>query len=394
MTEAKNIPLKKEEESKKFKLIISKDLEKKIRRLCDKYPSTEWSGQLFFFEREGSIADVSSLVIEAVDLFPADLGNASYTEYDHMERVRGGLYSHQEYMDDKDLIGATIGHVHSHHAMQSYFSQTDAKEINDHAKHYDYYLSLIVNNRLQCVAKICETISVINIRKTVGRNGVVEAVETKSEGLIQYDAIIEFEEPVKIDDVFFEKAIASLDEHIKSKELLKSSKPKFATLKSPNQTQKIYNGTSGNKLKNPNQLSYLHDSFLDEAANTCAEKEHKSALFSDDLTLAILSGWAHNHEFNYENPSVSWIGEIIEFIDRNAGAIAEFELTIRDYITTYKDEILGICEDYVIPAVNIREVMVQMGLSLEDELLPHSSSAFYSVEEVLVINKMIEILKK
>jgi len=366
------IPLKKEEETKKFKLIISKDIEKKIRRLCSAFNDKEWSGPLFFKETSGSIMDVESLVIEAVDLFPADLGSASYTEYDNMDRINTNLYSHQEYMDDKDLLEASIGHIHSHNTMPSFFSGTDDTELVSHAKNHDYYLSLIVNNNMQCVAKICETVEIINTQKIIGRNKIPTIIEKKSSGVIKYDAIIEFENSEKIEDEYFEKAMSALEKHISIK-TAKSYQPGYGSF-----DIQQYKNTYGNKF----------------ATNITSPESKKNKFVgnSEDLAIAILSGWIFEEEFNYESPTLIDFEEFVDFFVKDQEAFVDLQKTLPEYIYKYIDKIHAICKDYNIPAKTVKEIIEQIEFSFDAELAPWNSD-YYNPMQVITINKIINVLK-
>lgn len=106
-------------------------LEKKIRFLCTKFPSNEWSGALFT-TTEGD-------TIYANDLFLMDIGDATYTEWEF----------------DKDLLKYKAEHcfdadmniIHSHHQMNTFFSSTDMETLYELGVKNRTFVSLIVNNR-------------------------------------------------------------------------------------------------------------------------------------------------------------------------------------------------------------------------------------------------------
>ena len=58
---------------------------------------------------------------------------------------------------------------------------------------------------MQCVAKICEVVEIIDIKKVIGRYGIPVVTEKKSDGVIKYDAIIEFEESKELKMNFLKK---------------------------------------------------------------------------------------------------------------------------------------------------------------------------------------------
>ncbi len=129
------------EVKQKAKLIIPNSALKKIDYLHKKVGSDEWSCILVYKIKEGIIENPEGFVLEVVDLIPMDVGNATYTEYD--------FSTDDEYSFDKYTTalqeGYKIGHLHSHHNMQCFFSGTDTAELHDNAPAHNFYVSLIVN---------------------------------------------------------------------------------------------------------------------------------------------------------------------------------------------------------------------------------------------------------
>lgn len=135
--------------SEKAKLIVSKKLLADISYLHNKVGSIEWSGPLFYSIVSGNILDPANLVIKAERVYPMDIGSASFTEYEFGTEI----------MDAYDMIGEgaedmKLGHCHSHHKMNTFFSGTDDQELQDNAPSHNYYLSLIVNFDSEYKAKI------------------------------------------------------------------------------------------------------------------------------------------------------------------------------------------------------------------------------------------------
>lgn len=92
-----------------FKLNVPKEVEAKIRYLLHKFPSTEWSGVLFY-THSGSFED-GSLTINCQDIYPMDLGNSTYTDFFMSEDVTRYI------ADNLELFNCELGLVHSHHNM-------------------------------------------------------------------------------------------------------------------------------------------------------------------------------------------------------------------------------------------------------------------------------------
>jgi hypothetical protein len=111
-------------------------------------PGTEWSGVLFYKIIEGSIVNPADLVLYAESFYLMNIGTASYTSFDYSEDI---LNVYDEY---PELEEYNTGLIHTHHGMDSYFSSTDMEELEDNASLYNFYLSLIVNNKGNYAAKL------------------------------------------------------------------------------------------------------------------------------------------------------------------------------------------------------------------------------------------------
>ena len=129
-----------------FPLIISDKLEKKIRVLCNQFPSTEWSGQLFYTYK-GSFAQ-NNIEFTAEDLLFMDIGDATTTEF-YLNEGNTATY-----IADHELWDCQIGLIHSHHSMQAFFSGQDDAMLVQEGTTRNHFLSLVVNNQGQYVARI------------------------------------------------------------------------------------------------------------------------------------------------------------------------------------------------------------------------------------------------
>jgi len=126
------------QQDQKFSLKISDKLEKKIRVLCNKFPSTEWSGQLFY-TYTGSL-DKGDLAFVAEDLLFMDTGDATTTEF-YLDEGNAAAY-----IADHELWNCQIGLVHSHHSLATFFSGQDTSMLKQEGANRNHFLSLIVNN--------------------------------------------------------------------------------------------------------------------------------------------------------------------------------------------------------------------------------------------------------
>lgn len=119
-----------------------------IQYLCKLISKVEWSGALFY-TTEGSIEKPESFKITLKTILPLDIGSAVYTEYNLDERFMDFIEE-----DFEERCTWKLGHIHSHNSMGVFFSGTDMAELNDNAPAHNFYLSLIVNNAMDFLAKV------------------------------------------------------------------------------------------------------------------------------------------------------------------------------------------------------------------------------------------------
>lgn len=115
--------------------------------MCKKIPKVEWSGPLFY-THEGSITKPDEFKITVKDILPLDMGSAAFTSYKNDDRF-------VDYMiEDPERLDWNMGHCHSHNVMAVFFSGVDTDELVDNAPCYNFYVSLIVNNYGDMVARV------------------------------------------------------------------------------------------------------------------------------------------------------------------------------------------------------------------------------------------------
>lgn len=167
----------------RYKLIITPELEEKIRFLCARFPHNEYSGVLFY-DYTGRFED-NSLVLTAKDFCLMDYGSATYTEFDKSAEICN-------YMIENNLLGCQQGLMHSHQSFETFFSGTDTNTLLEEGSDMNNFLSLIVNNAGKYTAAIT--------RKVKHIPHVTETLEYKffGEGNInlstdEYDAVESYE---------------------------------------------------------------------------------------------------------------------------------------------------------------------------------------------------------
>ena len=176
----KNI-LKKQDNT--YKLIITPELEEKIRFLCARFPNNEYSGVLFY-DYTGRFED-NSLVLTAKDFCLMDYGSATYTEFDKSAEICN-------YMIEHDLLECQQGLMHSHDQMPTFMSGTDLNTLQEEGSDMNNFLSLIVNNAGQYTAAITRKVKHIpHVTETLEYEFFGE--ETINIGRDEYDAIESYE---------------------------------------------------------------------------------------------------------------------------------------------------------------------------------------------------------
>lgn len=139
---------------------MPENVEEKIRYLLRKFPSTEWSGVLFV-THQGTFEN-NDLVITCKDIYPMDLGNATFTEFKMSEDVAA-------YMSENiELFDCDLQLVHSHHQMSTQPSGTDLNTLKEEGNERNCFVSLIVNNAGKYYAAITrkvQTKSEVTVKK-------------------------------------------------------------------------------------------------------------------------------------------------------------------------------------------------------------------------------------
>ena len=190
-------------------LIMPAELLGKIWYLCHEINNVEWSG-LLFYQPIGDIKDLSTFKIIAKDVYLMDIGTSAYTEYSFNESIMNFYDKFPEAMNYK------IAHIHSHNSMNSFFSSTDNDELKDNAKNYNYYLSLIVNNKMDMVAKLAMAGKSTQILTLKDNNGLLFNLNTKEKSIIGTINVNVFPFDENITEI--EKRVKELKDKEKEKE--------------------------------------------------------------------------------------------------------------------------------------------------------------------------------
>lgn len=126
---------------------ISPTLQAQMTWLCTKMPAREWSGKLLWTIESGSF-EAGDAVISADYFYLLNLGSAAYTEYSTQESKMEWV---KFLMANPQFQSHYTGKLHSHNSMGVFHSGTDNTDLKEQILEgqFDYYISLIVNNRNQ-----------------------------------------------------------------------------------------------------------------------------------------------------------------------------------------------------------------------------------------------------
>lgn len=132
-----------------YKLIVTKEFQKKVKTIGARWPHNEWSGTLFY-TIEGTFED-NNLVVIAKDFYLQDKGVSTFTEF-------GNDPTLVTYMIDNDLLDCHQGLVHCHPTFATNPSGTDINTINEEGDERNHFVSLIVSNVYPYSARITRKI--------------------------------------------------------------------------------------------------------------------------------------------------------------------------------------------------------------------------------------------
>ena len=305
------------------KLIITKDVKKKIDQMHNSIGNTEWCGFIFYEKVEGSISDPKTYIAKTTDIYMMDIGSHSYTESDnHTDDVVNMVDRIPAYMENR------YGLIHTHHNMSAFFSGTDVQELHDNVHLYSYYLSLIVNFDGKWCAKIAKLIDVDSSSYAIteeDEDDVVVNIPSKKV-MITFDLDIEFEQAEVYDHVV-ELRIAEIQERKKKAE---EEKKKKSLLNNPYQTNMFKSSTNTNNYYRYSNMN-LYSDWYNEYDNVT---DNRYELDEVDK----------NHGLT-ENDKIEWFISSLVYLDFDANeplhdALADLKSHESDpYFSVYVDEL-------------------------------------------------------
>lgn len=231
-----------------IRLEITKEFQDKVKFLCNEVSDLEWSG-ILFYDQEGTIKDPENMVIRPREILLMDIGTKGHTEYKFTAEV-------SNFMFDNNLMLCKYGHIHSHNTFGVFFSGEDDGELNRNCETHNYYLSLIVNNLMQMIAKVVFS-ATPNSFLCPDEDG--EGYELKVKGLknlmFVYDCDIIKPDTIEVTDTFRERLEViqkRTAEENKRKAEEAAKKAKEAAEKNKTQQQAGQGLSRGGNPTNPN----------------------------------------------------------------------------------------------------------------------------------------------
>lgn len=142
----------------KFKLVVTENLERKIRTYCALSPEREWSGVLFY-TFEGDFHH--GITINANDFYLMDQGSHVHTEFDLNDPTI------TRYMVFNNLTDHCMGLLHSHCSFNAFFSGEDNGTLRQYGNEMNNFVSLVVSNSGPYVARLTRKTTFKGSKKTI-----------------------------------------------------------------------------------------------------------------------------------------------------------------------------------------------------------------------------------
>lgn len=227
-----------------------------------------------------------------------NVGNSIYTEYEYDSEFINYR------MENPNNLNCDLGHIHSHHTMETFFSGTDMRELHDNAPNHNYYLSLIVNNSFTPTAKIAfkgeRMITKKEVTSFFDANGRLikstSNTEAKEEVLFIYDCDFEYNMEINVEDSFKTRVNNLITEYNQSLAAIKPAapvyKPVYKPVTKPVEVEEVDEYEVEELLISVLEGNYYSTVTIDEALNSAEAKWKLSPdtyfnSFETQLTTAL-----------------------------------------------------------------------------------------------------------
>ena len=207
------------------KMLMSSDFIRTIRTLHEQVGKIEWSGMLLC-KIDGSVSDLENLVVEVENAYPCNIGTAAFTTYsaaDHMDEMTEifpeyDLFSPERWDGKTVKKGYKVAQIHTHHNMETFFSDTDMQDLHDNTENYGFYISLIVNFEGKYSAKGSFVAkSTTNTTLKLNDFAVNLKIAEETETLVMFDFDIDDEAPEWLSNKIFDMEAAAETRNAKAK---------------------------------------------------------------------------------------------------------------------------------------------------------------------------------
>lgn len=193
---------------------MPRNVVEKMKFLCYKIPNNEWSG-ILLYKIIGNFSTGKFRVL-VKDLFPMNVGSATYTEYE----FDAAFIKYR--MANPESLDWDVAHCHSHQSFSTFFSGTDTAELKDNVENHNYYLSLIVNNAMETSCKIAfkgkQKIQQNSIMSFNGYDGKLSTIRSnkavEEEVMFTYKCEVELEQSFKVGTSFSGRVHEIIDNKI------------------------------------------------------------------------------------------------------------------------------------------------------------------------------------
>lgn len=165
--------------SHNVEVLVPSHFREKVVHLCQQIERVEWSGVLFYRTLGEFGTPGFRCLLE--DVLLMDIGDKTKTKY--------GAAGINCFLEENPVLRtAKKGHIHSHHTMTVFFSPDDERELTRNTQSHCYYLSVIVNNAGDMIAKLCymadsheSQSQVLTVRLAPGRHQEIPVIDKTSQ---------------------------------------------------------------------------------------------------------------------------------------------------------------------------------------------------------------------
>lgn len=319
----------------KIKTKLTDKVLEEIKYLNNNIYDEEWSG-ILFYKMIGCVENIDNLEILLVDILPMDKGSTASTNFEYDERFLKYLDSNSELEDCKH------GLIHSHNKMATFYSSTDISELEDNTKFHNFYLSVVSNNKLELIGKLCflgkpqiEDVK-YSVKNEKGNlfNLIFKKKEEPKEEIISFDCDIEIPKNNILSDSFIEKV-----EDICKPKIVHSyygnTDRNFCSNWDDYEDWDNYTSFKNQKKKKKQNIKNINNqsSFLEQNDKVKLKKDNINNKFNqkdaETIIFNLLSGFFFSEDLNNNEEIYNYIASNIHNLCSN-NILDELEIYIKE----------------------------------------------------------------